>query len=79
MRGDVLSVRALSTIAILALLSPPVVRPVAAGGVIAPDSDDDAEPSLLSSTGSTILLFGPRSRRPCTAYQLAEEDTEAGE
>ena len=36
MRGDVLSVRALSTIAILALLSPPVVRPVAAGGVIAP-------------------------------------------
>ena len=30
MRGDVLSVRALSTIAILALLSPPVVRPVAA-------------------------------------------------
>ena len=36
MRGDMLSVRALSAIAILALLSPPVVRPVAAGGVIAP-------------------------------------------
>ena len=50
-----------------------------AGGVIAPESDDDAEPSLLSATGSTILLFGPRSRRPCTTYQLAEEDTEAGD
>ena len=36
MRGDMLSVRALSAIAILALLSPSVVRPVAAGGVIAP-------------------------------------------
>ena len=48
-----------------------------AGGVIAPDSDDDAEPSLLSSTGSTVVLFGPRSRRPCTTYQLADEETEA--